>query len=148
MKAPTRCVIALSMLLTPNLVHAQGGDELPDLLGMWTCDQTPIMMRGEPTEVRRNITFNNQVGPTYSAVLEWEILTESGIAGDQEGPAFSGSITLVGVIAWDNRTLHGAAVRDGHTHTAELVDENTIRMITVEPGDNGFATRATCTRSG
>lgn len=148
MKTPMRYAVTLSILLTPNLVQAQGGNELPDLLGTWICDQTPMMIRGEPTEGRRDIKFNNQVGPTYSAVIEWEVPSEPGIAGHQGRPAFSGSLTLVGVVAWDNRTLHGAAVGDGHTHTAELVDENTLRMILVEPGDNGFATRTTCVRSG
>ena len=148
MNAPMRYAMTVAMLLTPSLVQAQGEDGVPDLMGTWVCDQTPLMMRGEPTEARRTITFNTQVGATYSAVMDWEIAREPGVPGDQGGPAYDGSILMVGVVDWDNRTLHGAAVGDGHLHIGELVDEDTMRVIFVEPGDNGFAFRSTCVRSG
>ncbi|MEM7445523.1 MAG: hypothetical protein AAF414_19540 [Pseudomonadota bacterium] len=148
MNLPMRYAVAFAVLLTPGLAQAQGDDELPELIGEWLCDQTPLMMRGEPTEARRTITFDAQVGATYSAVMDWEIAREPGVAGDQGGPAFTGTVLMVGVVDWNNRTLHGAAVGDGHLHSAELVDENTMRVIFVESGDNGFAFRSTCTRSG
>ena len=127
---------------------ASAQSDVPDLVGKWECDEAIILFReGEWSRVKRSVEVTEQRDAVFQALHNWALDPDQGVMGHTFGESMiSGTIPWVGVIDFDNETIHGGAFGDGHQFQGRLLDQNTMQLALTEAGDNPWASRTTCKR--
>ena len=140
-------VAAISVACISWAASAQS--DIPNLVGLWECDEATILFReGEWSRVKRSVEVTEQRDAVFQALHTWALDPDEGVMGHTFGESMiGGTIPWVGVIDFDNETIHGGAFGDGHQFQGHLVDRNTIQLALTEAGDNPWASRTTCRRS-
>ena len=123
-------------------------DAIPNLLGEWRCDEAATVFRdGEWSSVARTIDVIEQREALFLAINHWAVPEEVGVSGHQDGRAsFAGTHTWLGVIGFDNQTFRITSQDDGHIVQGWIIDDRTIGISAMEPGENAWVSRSICTR--
>ena len=134
--SPTIAAIGVACVSTVALAQS----DIPNLVGVWECEEATILFReGEWSRVERTLEVTEQRDAVFLALNTWSLDPDDGVEGTSP---------WVGVIDFDNGTIHGGAFGDGHQFQGRIVDENTIQLALTEAGDHPWASRTTCRRSG
>lgn len=144
--SPTIAAIGVACVSTVALAQS----DIPNLVGVWECEEATILFReGEWSRVERTLEVTEQRDAVFLALNTWSLDPDDGVEGHIFGEhTIGGTSPWVGVIDFDNGTIHGGAFGDGHQFQGRIVDENTIQLALTEAGDHPWASRTTCRRGG
>ena len=141
-------LVATGAILPPTMVANAQAEPVPSLLGEWQCDEAATVFRdGEWSTAERTIDVVEQQDALFRAINYWAVPEETGVSGHQDGQnTYSGSHTWLGVIGYDNSTFRITSYDDGHIVQGWILDEDTIGISAIEPGENAWVSRSICRR--
>lgn len=137
--------VAVAMMI--GLAAPAQAQSTPNMVGGWTCDPAPMVIRDQWTELTYTMTVAEQKDALFTGEMHWSLPENEGAAGNQDGQSsYSGTIRILGVVDWDGSHVEMVAYGDGHRHHGAFVDPDTIRFVHSETGDNAWVSRTVCRR--
>lgn len=136
----TAAALCVLLIWKPALAD-ESKTAMPNLVGTWTGEKTIYFLKGSRHSVDiLNIT--EQEGAHFRGTRTWEHRSDDeplGHAGDDH--THQASEPILGIVGFDNKTIHIVEHDDlGQLH-ARLADPDTMEVIYVEPGENAAVFR-------
>ena len=139
-----RAIVALAILpaFSLSLVRPAAAEELPSLLGTWYAKyQVQTRQGSSPGETELEITEQN--GPLFRCTYKWKYDPNTPVVShDGSGVGKQGEEKCLGVIGWDNRSIHIVDDGDKGHRYGQLTDANTMKVVYVESGEHATVDRA------
>ena len=127
---------------------AEALSDTPDLTGKWTCNDSPILIRGEWSTLQYTIEIKEQRNELLKGTFTWVMPEEKGVQGEKTTGerAYEGAWTALGIVGWDGKTVEIVQYKGLQRHSGTLEDADTIRFIHSKIGNDAWVSRSTCKR--